>query len=135
MRLDCANVGFCAARGPLQLQSHLSVQCVERAAERMAYVVVLAFLAQVGWAQPHREERSSEIVDDALQGGARWELAPAEIAVALMLAAPAVARLAQPGDNAGQVEQRGFQGAGRGFVRARVHRRCLFVQVPLRAQS
>ena len=79
-------------------------RAMQRGIERVADVEVLAVLAQVGRAQPHREQRALELLDHLLDGQRRRQLAAARLAGSVVGGAPVVARGAQAAHDVGQVE-------------------------------
>ena len=77
---------------------------MQRAVERVRYVEILAFLAQLGRAQAHGKQHALETVNDGGQRFARGKLARANFAGAALLLAPAMARCMQGLDDARDVE-------------------------------
>lgn len=84
-------VGVALTRGVAQLQRHLREQRVQRRVERMGHVEILAFLAQVGRPEPHREQHALQRADDLRKRLARRQVAPARFERAPLLLAPRAA--------------------------------------------
>jgi hypothetical protein len=88
-----------------EFESHLDEQCAQHGIERMPDVVVLVFLAQVWWAEAHREQRAAQAIDDVGQRLARRQLAPTHFERALLRGTPALARSPQLGDDRREIKR------------------------------